>query len=326
VRELAPVPHTHCLFLVRPRASLATQSADRYLRARGVHSPYSRVVAFLATVFKVLIASPTDTTEFRNAVETSLHAWNGSRAQGSGFVLLPRRWETDAVPDLDGSDGQSVINRQLVDDADIVIALFHIRLGRATPRAVSGTVEELTKARDDGKRVHLYFSGTPLPRDFDADAYEDLMKFRKAAEKLGLFGSFDSSADLSEKVRNAVEYDISALIELGTVPASPTAAPRVEAHAELVVSYMKSGRSETLRVTNTGTAVASDIRMTLSSRESDQKAPSPWGAEEPFTLRPGGHFDMHLQTYAGTALHVDAKLDWLEDGEVHETVQSVSLL
>lgn len=102
-------------------------------------------MAFDAHVLKVLIASPGDTSDERDAVVESLHGWNAARGEPENVVLLPRRWETDAVPHLGGS-GQSVINSQLVDDADIIIALFDSRLGQATDDAVSGTAEEIQRA------------------------------------------------------------------------------------------------------------------------------------------------------------------------------------
>ena len=91
-------------------------------------------MAFDAHVLKILIASPGDTTDERDAVERSLHGWNAPRAEREQVVLLPRRGETDAVPRL-GDSGQSIINSQLVNDADIVIALFDSLLGQATQEA-----------------------------------------------------------------------------------------------------------------------------------------------------------------------------------------------
>ncbi len=85
---------------------------------------------------------------------------NASRAAREGVVLLPRRWETDAVPVLSGS-GQGAINKQLLDSADIVVALFDSRLGRATEDAVSGTAEEIQRADVAGKQVPSTFRRSP---------------------------------------------------------------------------------------------------------------------------------------------------------------------
>src|SRR5690606_15199984 len=100
----------------------------------------------------------------RDSVEQSLHAWNTDRAEAASVILLPRRWESGVVPELTGEDGQSVINHQLVDGADIIVGVFSQTLGSATPRAASGTAEELQRARDAGKPVHVYFSEMPIDR------------------------------------------------------------------------------------------------------------------------------------------------------------------
>ena len=128
----------------------------------GVVCAKHRHCAFEAFVLKVLISSPGDTGEEVAAVKESLHGWNGSRAESAQVILLPRHWKSDAVPRLGAGGGQGVINEQLVDDADIVIALFDSRLGQATADAVSGTAEEIQRAVDAGKHVHVWFSNEPI--------------------------------------------------------------------------------------------------------------------------------------------------------------------
>src|SRR4249919_2175225 len=98
------------------------------------------------TMLDVLIASPSDADEGRDAVERALHAWNDYRSEDTGFVLRPRRWEIASVPVSGQGDPQSVINSQLVDQSDIVFGLFYDRLGSATPRAASGTAEEIDRS------------------------------------------------------------------------------------------------------------------------------------------------------------------------------------
>lgn len=145
---------------------------------------------FDAHVLKVLIASPGDTTEEREAVERALHGWNADRAEREEVVLLPRRWETSAVPRLGGS-GQDVINDQLVDQADIVVALFDSRLGMATKAAVSGTAEEIQRSHVAGKPVHVWFSDEPIPRGADLEQVKALEQFQKTLSPLGLLGTYD---------------------------------------------------------------------------------------------------------------------------------------
>jgi hypothetical protein len=156
----------------------------------------------------VLIASPGDLPEERDLVERVLHGWNVRRTKETGVVLLPRRWETGSVPLLGEGDAQSVINRQLVNEADIVFAFFYSRLGSATDRAVSGTAEEIERSVKNRKPVHLYFSGRPLPPEVDMDQLGYLREFKTLMEKQGLVGIFKDDADLKKLVESAIDHDI----------------------------------------------------------------------------------------------------------------------
>lgn len=163
---------------------------------------------FEAFVLKVLISSPGDTKVEVEAVKESLHDWNGSRAEAAQVILLPRHWRSDAVPRLGTGSGQGVINEQLVDNADIVIALFDARLGQETAEAVSGTAEEIQRAIDAGKHVHVWFSNEPIRRDADLEQLAALSEFRANLQAQGLLGEYDSPSDLAYKVRGAVEDDV----------------------------------------------------------------------------------------------------------------------
>lgn len=162
----------------------------------------------IAQVFTVMIASPSDVPEARQAVYDSLAEWNDANTRNRNVVLLPLKWETSAVPRL-GRDAQDIINHQLVDAADIVIALFGNRLGQETVRDLSGTAEEMTRAHAAGKPVHPFFSDEPLPRDVDV---EELTRLREFQGKLqGLYSTFANIGELRSKVWTAVEHDIAQL-------------------------------------------------------------------------------------------------------------------
>lgn len=163
---------------------------------------------FPVRAVRVLVASPGDLPVERDHVEEVLHRWNERRSEESGIVLLPLRWETGSVAVIGEGDAQSVINAQLVDKADIVIALFHAKLGSPTDRAVSGTAEEIERSVEAGKRVHVYFSTRALPNPVDTAQYEALAKFRQRIQKLGLIGSFKNKVSLTKVVQDAIEYDL----------------------------------------------------------------------------------------------------------------------
>lgn len=285
---------------------------------------------FDAHVLKVLIASPSDARGLRDSVELSLHTWNTDRAAAASIILLPRRWESGAIPQLTGEDGQSVINHQLVDDADVIIGVFSQTLGSETPRAASGTAEELERARDAGKPVHVYFSAMPIDRNHDREQLAALDEFKKSLQEIGLYGTFDTAGDLENKVRAAIEHDITGL-GLGN-PAVPKAGG-----AELAGHYKhdreqgKNGRMQTRRerieVENSGASAAEDVQVTLASAEEGLDAPSFYSAVAPFTLPPnGGTFALPILAYAGTANHVRVEFTWVEGGEERKSSHSLSLL
>jgi len=175
-------------------------------------------MTFTATVVRVMIASPSDVGEARDAVEKALHDWNGTNACSRGVVLLPWRWERDAVP-IQGGHPQALINAQGVDESDIVIGLFGSRLGSPTLAAVSGTVEEIGRAEAAGKPVHLYFSTAPLAHDVDTMQLDGLRELKRELQGRGLLGEFTTPTELTLQVWHAVERDLE---HMELAPASST--------------------------------------------------------------------------------------------------------
>ena len=55
-------------------------------------------MSFNAQTYRVLIASPSDLTDERQAVTDAINEWNAEHASAEGVVLLPVRWETHARP------------------------------------------------------------------------------------------------------------------------------------------------------------------------------------------------------------------------------------
>lgn len=176
---------------------------------------------YAANVLRVMIASPSDITDARDAVEAAIYGWNTANAESQQVVLQPWRWESASVP-LVGDHPQSLINAQGVDNSDVVFGLFGSRLGSSTPGAVSGTVEEIERAVAQGKPVHLYFSTAPRPNNVDPQQLQALQDFRAQIQQRGLLGEFGDVSELRDQVWRAIQFDIAGL-ELGVpAPSRPT--------------------------------------------------------------------------------------------------------
>jgi hypothetical protein len=153
---------------------------------------------FEATTLRVLIASPSDLAEEREAATQAIIEWNALHAGAEFIVLLPVKWETHATPRA-GVRPQQAINEQLVQNADLLVGLFWTKLGTTTGVADSGTVEEIDQFVAAGKPALLYFSSRPIaPAKIDMEQHKKLRAFKKATYQNALVGGFTSPDQLRQ--------------------------------------------------------------------------------------------------------------------------------
>lgn len=154
---------------------------------------------YQAKVYKILVASPSDVKNERRAIAEVIHAWNAANASATGLILEPVLWETHSTPEM-GDRPQAIINRQIVQDCDILVGIFWTRLGTQTGEAESGTVEEIEEFVKAGKPVFLYFSSVPVALEsVDQDQYRRLLSFREKMESRGLVWRVESVEELREQ-------------------------------------------------------------------------------------------------------------------------------
>lgn len=164
-----------------------------------------------ATVYRILIASPSDVVKERKAIPEVTHSWNAVNSLRYGIILEPVLWETHATPEM-GDRPQAIINKQLVEDCDILVGTFWTRIGTRTGKFESGTIEEIEEFRKAGKPVLLYFSSVPVvPDSIDTDQYNRLLKFKEQCEKEGLVSTYESIGQLREQLQGHITSTINSL-------------------------------------------------------------------------------------------------------------------
>ncbi|HXY88120.1 MAG TPA: hypothetical protein VEG44_06745 [Candidatus Acidoferrales bacterium] len=157
-------------------------------------------MSYKATVYKILIASPSDVADERRTIPEVIHSWNATNSEELGVVLLPVKWETHSTPEM-GDSPQTIIDKQLVEGCDLLIGTFWTRIGTPTEIAESGTVEEIEKFVKAGKPVMLYFSSKPVvPDSIDPKQYERLKSFKEKCQKEGLVDQYAEISELREKL------------------------------------------------------------------------------------------------------------------------------
>jgi nucleoside 2-deoxyribosyltransferase len=155
-------------------------------------------MSYFAKVYRVLIASPSDLQEEREAISQVIQKWNLNNATQRRIILEPVKWESHSFPEL-GDRPQAVVNRQIVSDCDILIAIFWNRLGSPTGVTESGTQEEIELFLSLGKPVMLYFSETQIsPEKIDVRQYQRLNKFKEKYKKLGIIWTYNSISKFIE--------------------------------------------------------------------------------------------------------------------------------
>jgi hypothetical protein len=165
-------------------------------------------MTFKANVLRVMIASPGDVADERMVVTGEIHRWNDANALARKLVLLPVKWETHSTPQQ-GDHPQAIINRQLLDEADIVVAIFGTRIGTRTEQYVSGTVEEIKKHVAAGKTAKVYFSDVPVaPSSLNPEQYGLLTEFRKECQSTGLFATFTDIQQFRADFRQHLDLEL----------------------------------------------------------------------------------------------------------------------
>jgi nucleoside 2-deoxyribosyltransferase len=300
-------------------------------------------VTFQATVVRVLIASPGDTGEGRLVIREALEEWNSLHAEETGVMLLPVMWERDATPEM-GDRAQGIVNRQLVDAADVLLGTFWTRLGTPTSEAESGTVEEVNVFLKAGKPVHLWFSDEPVvPGSIDLDEYERLKRFRTETMAKGLIDSYSSPHELRRKVNRAITRTVRERFQRESANSEDSTAnettllrgvPRASLLATIERERELSGLSSRgaprystryrLLIRNRGSSVAENLKLSTEMPEGGGAPPTIHTASGPVgRLPPGGSVEYPLGLYLGTAAQWDLVFTWNEGDETFTDRQTM---
>ncbi len=165
-------------------------------------------MSYLASIFNVMIASPSDVATERKIVRDVLYEWNAVNAASRKVVLLPVGWETHSSPEM-GATAQTIINRQVLSKCDLLVGVFWTRIGTSTESHLSGTVEEIEEHILAGKPAMLYFSNQPAaPNTVDIDQYQKLKAFKASCQSRGLFETYDSYDEFKGKFNRQLHLKV----------------------------------------------------------------------------------------------------------------------
>lgn len=165
-------------------------------------------MSYQANIYQVIIASPEDVPRERQLAREIVYEWNDINSSDKKICLLPVGWEHNSSPEM-GGRAQDFINKQILENSDLLIGIFWTRIGSPTGDSISGSVEEIEKHVNSGKPAMLYFSNTLVrPDSIDQKQYEELIKFKEECFKKGLVESFDNIDELRSKLTKQLSLKI----------------------------------------------------------------------------------------------------------------------
>ncbi|TWB92150.1 hypothetical protein FBZ93_112220 [Bradyrhizobium macuxiense] len=164
--------------------------------------------------FRVVVASPSDVLNSRRAVFDGIYELNRA-LETQRISVRGMGWEEYVTPGI-GTGAQDVINKQLLRDYDILVAVFGVKLGTPTGRALSGTVEEIehaiaNTANPMGQyRVQAYFlDKIDSASSISIDELKRVEDFRRQLEPQGvLYRVFKTEDELQQEVRVNIQRAI----------------------------------------------------------------------------------------------------------------------
>ncbi len=294
-------------------------------------------MTYSATAYRLLVSAPGDVpAEDIAAVMTSVNRWNAIYGQQFGAVVVPTHWGQHSAAEHGGRP-QASLNKQLVERADIVVALFWQRLGSPTGAAESGTVEEINEAHDAGAYVGILPCQRPLPTNVDADQLQRLRAFLEESRSSSLMLNYADAAELSRHVdallMNAISRDgTRAELAVETqgqqrVPAEVW--PRIESDDRVKTDSrgrVKTARKWRLVLANTGSEPARQVQFRLEPERDDDRLPTLLDDDRPLEiLAPGTEASYGLYPDSASARQVRCVVMWEDDSGEHENSATVRL-
>jgi hypothetical protein len=165
-------------------------------------------MSFTATVINIMIACPSDVSLERKIVKDIVQEWNTINSEDKQIVLSPISWDTHSSPKM-GERGQEIINKQVLEHCDLLVAIFRTRLGSPTGDYRSGTVEEIGKHVSSGKPAMIYFASVPVRLDsVDGKQYKALQDFKHECEQKGLIERYETISEFSKKFNRQLAHTI----------------------------------------------------------------------------------------------------------------------
>ncbi len=161
---------------------------------------------YQANVYNIMIGGPSDVQKEVEIAKQKVHEWNDAHSHNRKIVLLPLHWQSNTYADF-GEYAQGVVNDQITDKSDVLIAIFGAKLGSPTNEHESGTVEEIQEHILDGKTVMLFFRRKNQNPNSEEELQQQakLLKFKNKISSKCIFKEFEDTPEFEQIITKQLE-------------------------------------------------------------------------------------------------------------------------
>lgn len=154
------------------------------------------------TRYTVLLSAPGDAARECDIADEELQKINRTHSGETGIEFYPTDWKRDSRADS-GDEPQKLLNKQIVEDADIILAIFKERFGTPTSQYSSGTEEEIMLGLEMGKRVLVYFwePGDGFAPS-DVDQFAKIAELKQRLQDKTVYKTFGDDVKLGSSIRH----------------------------------------------------------------------------------------------------------------------------
>lgn len=288
-------------------------------------------MSYRATVHQLLVSAPGDIPEQDlRATFEAIYRWNVLHGLKSHCVVVPMHWQVHSAAEH-GRRPQASLDAQLVDVADIVVALFWHRLGSPTGEERSGTLEEINRAQRNEKYVAILRCERDYPQHADLDQIGKLKEFYGELEDESLILGYRGAGDLAQRVdtilSRAVPTDTT--IEEGSLEVGVAdVRPRLESSEQVKANsrgQIRTSRTWALVLKNHGSEPARNVIFRLEAEDDDEDAlPRILDSNQELeTLLPDGEAPYPLFRGMGMASQFRCVVSWEDSAGPHEATATL---
>ncbi|MEU5849431.1 hypothetical protein [Saccharopolyspora shandongensis] len=297
-------------------------------------------MAYATLALRLLVSAPGDVpVEDLTVIRKTISQWNLTLGRVVGLTVLPVSWTEHAAAEF-GERPQAILNEQIVDEADLAVALFYDRLGTPTGEAESGTAEEIKILVEAGKSVAVLVNSAPRA-PLDGPALEErrrLTEYLGELRKNALVLEYTHTGDLMGHLNNFLsratgQFQQAVEGSKDEAPQGPDVSEGVWPRAEVRESVrtdskgrIKIDRKWSLVLHNTSRGPASDVDFAFENLPDDAFFRVVRQDGQLGTIPPGQEARFPLLLAMGSLDAVDCVVTWTDaTGNVQTTRATVRI-